>query len=495
MMKRKIILATLFAGVCGMSNAQFWNYSEPEKVGGTINTSGSEESIPVFSKDSSILYFVRTYDESNKGGESDQDVWFSRKDNNGGYSDCERLTDVNNKLNNAVLGLNNAGSSMYLLNAYDGKKDLLKGIAVANGGGENWDKPKVIDIPTLDIEGGFYGFHVNGKENAIIISYAGPSSLGEEDLYVSTKSGSSWSAPVHMGSNVNSAGFEISPWLSDSEDTLYFSSNGMGGEGDADIFFSVKQGSWSSWSKPTNLGPIINSPKFDAYFSHSHDQAYWSSNRDSELSDIWMLNILPPPPPTIAGIGTDVTVYQGSDGKIDATPDSGVAPYTYLWSNGSTDEDPEGLVAGSYDVTLTDALGQTASTTVVIGEPGPAMDIAMKHFFGYNANKLTVENGELKSFVSTIEDQLASGRENVTITIVSSASKVRTATWGTNEKLTKSRAEEIKKVLEGYYASKDLTPKVTVEILSTLVDGPDYKGDFENKDKYQPFQFIELKTK
>lgn len=494
-MKRKIILASLFAGVCGMSNAQFWNYSAPEKVGGTINTSGSEESIPVFSKDSSILYFVRTYDDANKGGEQDQDVWFSRKDDKGGYSDCERLKDVNNKFNNAVLGLNNTGSSMYLLNSYEGKKDLLKGIAVSQGGGDSWGKPDAIEIPTLDIDGGFYGFHVNRNENAIIISYAGEGSLGEEDLYISTKNGSSWTAPVHMGSSVNSAGFEISPWLSDSEDTLFFSSNGMGGEGDADIFFSVKQGSWTSWSTPQNLGPIINSPKFDAYFSHSHDQAYWSSNRDSELSDIWMLNILPPPPPTITGVGTDVTVYQGSDGKIDATPESGVAPYTYLWSNGSTDEDPEGLVAGSYDVTLTDALGQTASTTVVIGEPGPAMDIALKHYFGYNANKLTVENGELKNFVTTIEDQLASGRENVTITVNASASKVRTATWGTNEKLTKSRAEEIKKVLEGYYASKDLTPKVTVEIESTVVDGPDYKGDFENQEKYQPYQFIELKTK
>ena len=127
-MRNKIIIAALFTGICGISNAQFWNYSEPVKIGGTINTVGSEESIPVFSKDSSILYFVRTYDESNKGGDQDQDVWFSRKDDKGGYSDCERLTDVNNKFNNAVLGLNTGGTSMYLLNAYEGKKDLMKGI-------------------------------------------------------------------------------------------------------------------------------------------------------------------------------------------------------------------------------------------------------------------------------------------------------------------------------------------------------------------------------
>ncbi len=493
-MRKQIVIGALFTGLCGITNAQFWDYSEPVKIGGTTNTD-AEESIPVFSKDSSILYFVRTYDDSNKGGELDQDVWFSRKDENGGYSDCERLTDVNNKFNNAVLGLGKGGTTMYLLNTYDGKKDLVKGIAVAQGGGTGWDSPQEVNVPTLDIEGDYYGFHVNEDENVMIISYAGPGTKGEEDLYVSLKEGSSWSAPQHMGSSINSTGYEISPFLSKSQDTLYFSSNGFGGEGDADIFYTVKQGSWTNWSAPVNLGNVINSPKFDAYFSHNETQAYWSSNRDTELSDIWMVNILTPPPPTITGVGTDVTVYQGNDGSIDATPDSGVPPYTYLWSNGSTDEDPTGLVAGTYDVTLTDAIGQTAQTSVTIGEPGPPQDIAMKHFFGYNANKLTVDDGDLKNFVETIEAQLTSGRESVTITVVSSASKVRTVTWGTNEKLAKSRATEIKKVLEGYYASKDLSEKVTVEILSSVVDGPDYTGDFENQDKYQPYQFIELKSK
>ena len=493
-MKRSLFIAAMFAGVCGTTNAQFWNYSEPTKLGGTVN-SLAEESIPVFSKDSSILYFVRTYDENNKGGELDQDVWFSRKDGSGGYVDCERLKDVNNKYNNAVLGMNKGGTSMYLLGAYDGKKDMHKGISVAQGGGDSWDKPEKIEIPNLDIDGEYYGFHVNDSETAIIISYAGPGTKGEEDLYVSVKSGSSWLAPVHMGASINSAGFEISPFLSATGDTLYFSSNGFGGEGEADIFYSVKQGSWTNWSAPVNMGSVINSPKFDAYFIHSGEQAYWSSNRDSEKADIWMVNILTPPPPAVTGIGTDVTVYQGSDGHIDATGSAGVPPYTYLWSNGSTDEDPTGLVAGTYDVTLTDAIGQTATTTVPIGEPGPPQDIAMKHFFGYNANKLTVEDGELKNFVSTIESQLNNGRESVTITIVSSASRVRTLTFGTNEKLAKSRADEIKKVLEGYYASKDLTSKVTVEILSSVVDGPKYTGDFDNQEKYQPFQFIELKSK
>ncbi|MFT6283259.1 MAG: hypothetical protein ACJA0U_003401, partial [Salibacteraceae bacterium] len=36
--------------LCSMTaNAQFWDYSEPSKLTGTINSVESEESIPVFS--------------------------------------------------------------------------------------------------------------------------------------------------------------------------------------------------------------------------------------------------------------------------------------------------------------------------------------------------------------------------------------------------------------------------------------------------------------
>ena len=174
-----------------------------------------------------------------------------------------------------------------------------------------------------------------------------------------------------MGANINSTGYEISPFLSASTDTLYFSSNGFGGQGDADIFYSVKQGSWTNWSAPKNLGDRINSPKFDAYFSHSGNHAYWSSNRDDLRSDIYYSTFLPPPPLLASAVGTDVTVYQGSDGMIDLTPSGGVPPYSYLWSNGSTTEDPAELIKGIYTVVVTDDINQEVEVEVPINEPDP----------------------------------------------------------------------------------------------------------------------------
>ena len=373
-MKNKLLFTSLLLVTSFTSNAQFWDITEPAQIGGTVNTIETEESIPVFSKDSSRLYFVRTIIGTKKGAPNGQDIWYCTKGENDTYTNSKQLNSLNNKFNNAVLGINKTGTSMYLLNSYDGKKDVLKGLAVSTNKNGNWSAPIPVKIPTLDINGDFYGFHVNEDENVIIISYEGPNSLGEEDLYVSTKTGETWSAPIHMGAVINSVGYEMSPFLNKSQDTLYFSSNGFGGEGDADIFYSVKQGSWSSWSAPINLGNRINSPKFDAYFIQSGDQIYWSSNRENERSDIYNSAILTPPLLFVTCAATNVSEFAGNDGAIDVTLEGGVAPFDINWSNGYEGEDLTNMVKGSYSVTITDAIGQTATTSCTITEPAPPED-------------------------------------------------------------------------------------------------------------------------
>jgi SdrD B-like domain/SprB repeat len=54
-------------------------------------------------------------------------------------------------------------------------------------------------------------------------------------------------------------------------------------------------------------------------------------------------------------------------GNAVAAATSGLAPYTYAWSNGTTGATASGLAAGTYTVTATDANGCTKTTTVTIG--------------------------------------------------------------------------------------------------------------------------------
>ncbi|MCO6480757.1 MAG: hypothetical protein J5I94_29215, partial [Phaeodactylibacter sp.] len=89
---------------------------------------------------------------------------------------------------------------------------------------------------------------------------------------------------------------------------------------------------------------------------------------------------------TVAGPGpisftqaqaSPVTCNGGADGSIAITVQGGNGGFTYSW-NGSagTAEDPTGLTAGAYTVTVTDSEGCTALETVVINEP-PAIELAV----------------------------------------------------------------------------------------------------------------------
>ena len=369
-MKKQLLLLTYILIASISAKAQFYDITEPQLLKGDVNT-GADESMPIFSKDSSILYFTRSFDPENTGKENDQDIWYSKKDNSGNYVKCEKVPGINNKFKNSVFGISADGNTIYLLEAYEGKKDLMKGCAKATKKGKYWSIPEHVNIPTLDIEGDFYGFHVNEAETFMIISYKGPTSIGEEDLYVSKKEGQAWGAPINLGAAINTSGFEISPFLSKGNDTLYFSSNGLGGLGDADIFFSVRlDDTWTNWTTPKNLGEKVNSPKFDAYFIVSGNQLFWSSNRaETARDDIYFANKIPTPPLLAIAEGKDVTIFQGRDGKIDLTPSEGVAPYTFKWSTGATTEDIEGLEKGEYSVIVTDAFGQTKELAVTINEP------------------------------------------------------------------------------------------------------------------------------
>ena len=376
-MNKNLFLLTSLLGFGFAVNAQMGNFSSPVRLASGINTE-AEETLPIFSADSSTLYFSRVL-PTGENNELNGEIWFSSKEN-GEFLKSEPIDVLNNKSHNAIFGVSKEGSSLYVLDSYDkfksqGKKNYFKkGAAISMKKGNDWQTPIHVEIPTLDIEGDAYGFYINGDENSMIVSYQGPGSLGKEDLYVITKEGSAWSAPVHMGNVINTTGFEISPFLSVTKDTLYFSSNGLGGSGDADIFYSTKQGSWIEWSAPVNLGSTINSPKFDGYFTYSNNKVYWASNRESENSDIYYATILPPPPPPpllATAVGSDVTVYQGSDGNIDLTIEGGVTPYDIIWSNNSKKEDPTNLKRGSYTVIITDDIGQTAEVTVEINQPKP----------------------------------------------------------------------------------------------------------------------------
>ncbi len=83
--------------------------------------------------------------------------------------------------------------------------------------------------------------------------------------------------------------------------------------------------------------------------------------------------------PTSLSLSTsksNVRCKNGNDGTVTVIASGGVAPYTYLWNTGATTATTEGLIAGTYTVTVIDANACSKMATVVVSEPATLFTIS-----------------------------------------------------------------------------------------------------------------------
>lgn len=126
-----------------------------------------------------------------------------------------------------------------------------------------------------------------------------------------------------------------------------------------------------SWSNGSNLEDI-DSLTQGIYFVTITDAQGCSRIDTITISQPDSLNLILSS--TIYNNGHNINFYQGSDGSIDATVTGGVIPYTYIWTNGQTDEDIDNLQAGIYTLVVTDQNGCVISASTTLTEP---FDLAM----------------------------------------------------------------------------------------------------------------------
>lgn len=107
-----------------------------------------------------------------------------------------------------------------------------------------------------------------------------PDSKGNCDIFQAVmKRDSTWGNVKNLGENINSTSWDSHPSLSHSGDTLFFASNRLQGFGESDIYFAVKN-SKGEWNPAQNLGPTINSNQSEVspFFHHKFNVLYFSSN-------------------------------------------------------------------------------------------------------------------------------------------------------------------------------------------------------------------------
>lgn len=110
-----------------------------------------------------------------------------------------------------------------------------------------------------------------------------PGGLGGFDLYMCNIDENGFTGEAkNLGSTINTAKDEVTPFYHTISNTLFFSSNGHTGIGGLDVFKSSLNTDDSIYAAPKNLGTPINSSKDDAYFilDRIQTKGYFSSDRE-----------------------------------------------------------------------------------------------------------------------------------------------------------------------------------------------------------------------
>ncbi len=212
-------------------------------------------------------------------------LFFSKRNNRGDYLKPKPLEgSINGRYHEGAASFNTEGTVMFFSrnNRFKnqfGKYDLK--IYTATNRNGNWTNTQEIKAINGD---DFTACHpsISKDGKRLYFSSNRNGGFGGMDIYVSHLVDGEWQHPINLGPEINSEGNEIFPFI-DEYDVLYFSSDGLKGNGGLDIFTSFRTSTDASetWSPATNLGLPFNSSKDDFGFSiyKNGQEGFFTSTR------------------------------------------------------------------------------------------------------------------------------------------------------------------------------------------------------------------------
>ncbi len=253
---------------------------------------------PVISFDGEVLYFTRNNHPENMGPKKKQDIWYAKRKPDGSFEPPKNLgPPINNEGHNYICSITPDGNTMLLANIYLPNGEMKKGVSLSHRTEKGWSFPKPLKIKNFYNKHKFGEYFLSASGRILLLCIERDDSYGSKDIYVSfLQENGTWSEPKNLGPIVNTAHKEISPFLAADERTLYYSTAGLSGFGRSDMFMTRRlDDTWTNWTKPINLGPMINSKGWDAYYSipASGEYAYFVTQTEHNRSDIFRIKLPP----------------------------------------------------------------------------------------------------------------------------------------------------------------------------------------------------------
>ena len=255
-----------------------------------LNTSAAHEYNPLASPDGERFYFT----SNSVNGLGGHDIWLTRLEggSQGRFSAPVNIgSAINSSGDEGGVALSLDGMTMIYTSCHreDGRGDcdLYEARYTENGWQEvrnlrELNTSKWEANPTLSSDGTTLYFVSNR-----------PGTLGggdDRDIFVARlQENGTWSRPTNLGPTINTTKKEDSPFIPAGSSLLYFSSEGHDGIGGYDFFVADAEG--DGWGGPRNLGQGINTERNERFLSVSAggDRIYFARDDDEKHFDLWMV--------------------------------------------------------------------------------------------------------------------------------------------------------------------------------------------------------------
>ena len=267
---------------------------------------------PAFGRDDhGLLWFTSSRDDAqgNKEhgatGQSFTDIFESRLDKKGKWSTPVPVDFLNSEFEDGTPSFSSDYTEVYFTRCEAGKRES-KGCVImySTREGTRWSNPVKLELLADSLVAAHPSVSSDGQTLYFVSDM--PGGLGGKDIYRSTRTspGSPWSRPENLGSDINTRGNELFPFIRENG-TLYFASDGHIGMGGLDIFRATPQ-SGNSWIV-NNMRPPINSPAddFGISFEKGAEKGIFSSSRKGRGVDDLYTFEMPPLLFSITGLVKD----------------------------------------------------------------------------------------------------------------------------------------------------------------------------------------------
>ena len=250
---------------------------------------------PAIDSSQSILIFTSRR-KGNFGSETDygdfpSDLYISYY-KNGKWTKAKNLGSVVNTVGNeASISLAAGAKHLFIFKNVKGNGDIYESYFIDS----NWTKPQKLP-EGINTKYNETHASITADEDVLYFVSDRPGGYGGKDIYYSVAlPNGEWSKPKNIGPVINTPYDEDAVFVHPDGQTLYFASKGHNNFGGYDIFYSNKQPD-GTWSKPHNFGFPINTPFDENFFVITPDNkaAYFSAIRPEGLGqrDIYKMDFL-----------------------------------------------------------------------------------------------------------------------------------------------------------------------------------------------------------